>query len=178
MKLFTTFVRAVVLKVEIITLRYFGCIIHKKQTQRNVASLHRLPQKSWTKAGLCCDINCPPYAHNIATKSLSTVSTISSNYHPPLIDMNNNRRKLVNGEHNCPGQKAKRSRSHFTAGASRRRRLGCSQWAGRDISLQISILHLHHISLLGHPLNVTLNSTSFTCTAWYTGSFCRHVGRL
>lgn len=45
--------------------------------------------------------------------------------------MNNNRRKLVNGEHNCPRQKAKHSRSHFTAGASRRRRLGCSQWAGR-----------------------------------------------
>lgn len=72
-----------------------------------------LPQNSWTKAGLCCDMNCPAYTHSIATKPLSTVSTISSNYHPPLIDMNNNRRKLVNGEHNCPRQKAKHRKSHF-----------------------------------------------------------------
>lgn len=77
----------------------------RKKTLRNVSELHMLPQTSWTKDGLCCGTNCPPYTHNISTKSLSTVSTISSNYHPPLIDMNNNRRKLVNGEHNCPRQK-------------------------------------------------------------------------
>lgn len=77
-----------------------------------------------------CGINFPPYSHNITTTSLSTVSTISSNYHPLLIDMNNNRGKVVNGEHNSPRQKAKHCKSHFTAGASRRRRLGCSQWAG------------------------------------------------
>lgn len=76
-----------------------------RKKHRNVSELHMLPQTSWTKDGLCCGTNCPPYTHNISTKSLSTVSTISSNYHPPLIDMNNNRRKLVNGEHNCPRQK-------------------------------------------------------------------------
>lgn len=69
------------------------------------------------------------HTRNISPESPLAVSTISSNHHPALIDMNNNRRKLVNGEHNCPRQKAKRRRSHFTAGAGRRRRLGCSQSA-------------------------------------------------
>lgn len=107
--------------------------------------------------------------YNCTTKPLSTVSTISSNYRPALIEVNNNRRKLVNGEHNCPRQKAKHSRSHFTAGASRRRRLGCSQWVGRGISLQISIYHLNHISLLGHPLNRMTDSKKLSY------GFIRHM---
>lgn len=61
--------------------------------------------------------------------------------------MNNSRRKLVNGEHNRPGQKAKHGGSHSPAGASRRRRLGCCQAQGRGISPQISIYHLNHVSL-------------------------------
>lgn len=107
--------------------------------------------------------------YNCTTKPLSTVSTISSNYRPALIEVNNNRRKLVNGEHNCPRQKAKHSRSHFTAGASRRRRLGCSQWVGRGISLQISIYHLNHISLLGHLLNRMTDSKKLSY------GFIRHM---
>lgn len=121
----------------------------------NVAALFMLQQNIWKikMSNFYMALTAPHILHNCTTNSLSTVSTISSNYHPPLIDVNNNRRKLVNGEHNCPRQKAKHSKSHFTAGASRRRRLGCSQWAGRGISPQISIYHLNHISLLGHPLN-------------------------
>lgn len=103
----------------------------------------------------------PPFWHwlppirlyNLSAESLSTVSTISSNYRPPLIDVNNNRRKLVNGEHNCPRQKAKHSRSHFTAGASRRRRLGCSQRAGeRNFTADIHLPPESHFITHDHPL--------------------------
>lgn len=54
----------------------------KRRTQRNRAGLH-------------CDINPPPYTPPPTTEPLSTVSTISSNYRPPLIDMNNNRGELL-----------------------------------------------------------------------------------
>lgn len=98
---------------------------HKKDEQKK----QKATRKTRTEpALLLCGINFHPYPpHNITTTSLSTVSTISSNYRPLLIDMNNNRGKLVNGEHNCPRQKAKHRKSHFTAGASRRRRLGCGR---------------------------------------------------
>lgn len=70
----------------------------------------------------CLQTNKPPSKH------LSTVSSISSNHCPPLIDVNNGRRKLVNGEHN---------RAVWAAASA----------GGGGISLQISISHLNHISL-------------------------------
>lgn len=39
---------------------------------------------------------------------------------------------------------------------------------GKDISLQISIYHLNHISLVGHPLNSTPDSKNSTFTTKYT----------
>lgn len=128
-----------------------GSFAHRNKNSEHIFYIAR--NEIFTSVHLLSGINPPTHppsplqTYKPSTKSLCTVSTISSNYRPPLIDVNNSRRKLVNGEHNRPGQKAKHGGSHSPAGASRRRRLGCCQAQGRGISPQISIYHLNHISL-------------------------------
>lgn len=109
--------------------------------------------------------NVMTYIH-VTAESPCTISTISSNDHPPLIKMNNNRSMLVNGEHNCSRQKAKRSKSHFAAGASGRRRLGCSE---RDFTADIHLAPASHfITMAPIKSKAALQQLHFSSPCWFT----------